>query len=113
MSVFTHRELPGAHIITPTSKRLDASVAVDFRSKALAIIEVSHLPLVLDLAQVEFIDSSGLGVFVSLMKAVDGRIALCNVGKPVMQLVTLTRMDKILAIVTDEAAALHKVGAAP
>ena len=61
------------------------------------MIESGHPLIALDLSEVDFIDSSGLGAIVSVLKQLDGRGDLVIVGaKPaVMNLFRLTRMDKV------------------
>ncbi len=86
-------------IVQPAGPRLDAGTTPQFKSDALAAIEDSTRGLVVDLAQVQFVDSTGLGAMVSLLKklAPKGKLALANVTSPrIKQLLKLTRMDKIL-----------------
>jgi anti-sigma B factor antagonist len=49
--------------------RLDASAAPGFQSRMAAVIDEGKTRLAVDLAQVSFIDSSGLGVLVTSLKA--------------------------------------------
>ena len=54
-------------VVTVNAARIDASAALEFKDSMNAIDE-SNSKILLNLAQVEFIDSSGLGAVVSVMK---------------------------------------------
>jgi anti-sigma B factor antagonist len=91
----------GVAVAAPTIKRLDASVAPAFKQAVVQLIEGGDTRLALDLAGVEFLDSSGLGAMVSILKALGprGAVAVCNVKGAVLSLFQLTRMDKVFTIV--------------
>lgn len=96
-------------IVKPQVKRLDASVALAFKQEVQKVVESGEKALVLDLEAVQFIDSSGLGAMVSILKTLgaSGRLAVCNVTGAVLSLFKLTRMDKVFTIasIPDEAIA--------
>jgi anti-sigma B factor antagonist len=91
----------GIAVVAPAGKRLDASAAPAFRQAVLQLVEAGDTRLVLDLAGLEFVDSSGLGAMVSVLKALGSRGALvvCGVHGAVQSLFQLTRMDKVFVIV--------------
>lgn len=91
----------GVAVIDPALRRLDAGAAPAFRQAVLQVIESGETRLVLDLAGVEFIDSSGLGALVSILKNLGARggLAVCNAQPAVLGLFKLTRMDKVFPIV--------------
>lgn len=92
-------------------KRIDASYAISLREDIVALIEQGAKKIVLNLGSVEFIDSSGLGALVSIMKAVGGNqnMALCQVKDAVMTVLKLTRMDKIFVVLPGEAEAVDRL----
>ena len=108
ISVSRDREIP---LVKPTVKRLDASVALPFKQAVQEVVEGGEKALVLDLQAVQFMDSSGLGAMVSILKALGGggKLAVCNVGNAVMSLFKLTRMDKVFTIVATPDEALAKL----
>jgi len=81
-------------------KRLDATVAPMFKHAVVQVIESGERRLVLDLATVDFVDSSGLGAMVSILKALggNGQVAICNATGAVANLFRLTRMDKVFTL---------------
>lgn len=111
------RERDGATVIRPGGDRLDLEVAPEFRSAMLHLIKSGHRYLVVDLQDVGFIDSSGLGTLVSALKqlktskdrrrvprpgssrrpAARGDVKLANVRPPVAALLEIIRLDRVFA----------------
>jgi anti-sigma B factor antagonist len=82
------------------AKRLDASVAGTFKAAVLEVIKAGKNRLVLDMSSVGFVDSSGLGALVSILKSLgpQGSLAVVGVQPGVLTLFRLTRMDKVFRI---------------
>lgn len=83
--------------ITPTTSRFDANLAPEFRTTVNSAIENSATNVVVDMRNVQFIDSSGLGSIVAchkLLQTANG-IALINVSPTVKEIFRLTHMDKV------------------
>ena len=54
--------------------------------------------MMLDLADVNFIDSSGLGALIIALKMLrnaGGDLYLCSIAEPVRMLLSMTRMDRL------------------
>lgn len=87
-------------VVRPELSRLDASVAVTFKERVGELILQGDRRLVLDLARVEFLDSSGLGVLVALLKRTggEGALALAGLRPAVSRLLQLTRLDRVFGI---------------
>jgi anti-sigma B factor antagonist len=77
--------------------RIVAEVAPRFKAQLLQYIGAGNREIVLDMAAVTFIDSSGLGALVSILKAMgrDGDLVLCGTAGTVVSMFRLTRMDKV------------------
>lgn len=101
----------GVAVVAPTMRRLDAAVAPAFKQAVVKVIEGGESRLVLDLAQVEFLDSSGLGAMVAILKALGGKggVAVCNAKGAVLTLFKLTRMDKVFPIEPGRAEAVARL----
>ncbi|WP_414548070.1 STAS domain-containing protein [Anabaena sp. CCY 0017] len=59
--------------------------------------------ILIDLKDVNFIDSSGLGALVAAMQAVkqsNGKLFICSVNDQVKTIFELTKMDRILQVFT-------------
>jgi anti-sigma B factor antagonist len=85
-------------VISLKEKRLDAVIAVNFRDALIEQVDDGENHIVLDMASVNFMDSSGLGAVVSVLKHMgpEGRVHLCRVTPGVMAVLKLTRMDRVL-----------------
>ena len=76
--------------------RIDAAAAIDFRAAIQAAIGNAR-KVVLDIAQVTFVDSTGLGAIVSILKMPGGprTVAIAGACGQVEVLFRLTRMNKV------------------
>lgn len=98
------------HIVT---RRIDAGNAPDFRLLLIERIEKGHGQIIIDLAGVDFMDSSALGALISAVKRMGaiGSIALARPSPAVARLLSLTRMDKVFVISDSVDNAMQKLGA--
>lgn len=98
----------GVLVAKACEKRVDARLATEFKQQLLDAVNAGHPLIALDLSDVEFIDSSGLGAIVSALKHLGDRGDLVIVGaRPAVQnLFRLTRMDKVFRMYRGEADAL-------
>jgi anti-sigma B factor antagonist len=90
----------GAAIVRPMVGRVDIDVAADLRSALLLLIERGQRRLIVDLHDVEFIDSSGLGALVSALKTLkraddSGDVRLARVQPAVASLLEVIRLDRV------------------
>jgi len=61
----------------------------------------THSKLVIDLGRLRFVDSSGLGAFISCLRKLNakgGDLKLCGMQKPVRAVFELVRMHRIFDI---------------
>lgn len=95
-----HRHLEGTLLIEVQESRIDAAVAIQFKDRMRALTEDAPARVVLDLGQVDFLDSSGLGAVVAAMKQLgnDRRLELAALTPTVEKVFRLTRMDTIFTI---------------
>lgn len=96
-------------VVVPQGNRLEAATATHFKSTMVDFINKGASHIILDLSQVNFVDSSGLGSIVSILKTLgeEGELVLCGINQTVMSLFKLTRLDRIFRIfpTADEAVA--------
>lgn len=102
---------PNVNILTPSVRRLDASVAVAFKEAIVREIGENRKALIVDFSKIDFIDSSGLGTLVSLLKMMNGKgeMALCALNPGIRNMFTLTRMDRIFRICPDRSSAVAQL----
>ena len=80
--------------------RIDAASAISFKERMRELIRLPGDPIILDLCNVGFLDSSGLGAVVSVMKLLEKprRMELSGLTPNVMKVFRLTRMDSIFTL---------------
>lgn len=107
------RQKEGVQIITAQTDRIDAAIAIQFKDQMRDVTQTEADRVILDLVQVEFIDSSGLGAIVASMKQMGSRkLELAGLSPTVEKVFRLTRMDTIFPIHSDVDAALERSSAA-
>ncbi|MCP4575048.1 MAG: STAS domain-containing protein [Deltaproteobacteria bacterium] len=89
--------------------RLEASSAKELKGRVDALVKEKRVKLIVDMAGVDFIDSSGLGSLVSSLRAVNeqkGDIKVVSLQKQVRSIFELTRLHRIFGIFDDVEAAI-------
>ena len=90
-------------------KRLDARSAGGFKEQMSGLIEAGNKRIALDISEVQFVDSSGLGAIVSALKQLGdkGDLVIGGAHDTVLSMFKLTRLDKVFRIFNrpDEAVA--------
>ncbi len=87
-------------VVTVRDQRIDAAVAIRFKDRMREVTATDSPHVVLDLSQVEFVDSSGLGAIVAAMKQLGStrRLDLAGLTPAVERVFRLTRMDTVFTI---------------
>jgi len=89
--------------------RLEASSAKKLKGQVDALVKENRVKLIVDMAGVDFIDSSGLGSLVSSLRAVNerkGDVKVAALQKQVRSIFELTRLHRIFGIFDNAEAAL-------
>ena len=95
-------------VLTIQYEALDAKSAKTFRQEFEQIRE-DGTQILLDLSNVEFVDSAGLGAIVAELKSLrstGGDMKICNVHKTVRALFELVRMHRLVDIFNNREEAL-------
>ncbi|MEP1201526.1 MULTISPECIES: STAS domain-containing protein [unclassified Tateyamaria] len=100
-------------VISVLDNRIDAAVAIEFKDAMRASTDGGCETVVLDLSQVQFIDSSGLGAIVASMKHMGAsrKLALAGLTPTVEKVFRLTRMDSVFCVFRTLNEALGKLKA--
>jgi anti-sigma B factor antagonist len=91
------------HVIEP-SGILDSTKGEEFRQQVDSALATGADILLIDLKDVTFVDSSGLGALVSVLKkvrSVDRQMHVCSINAQIRMLFELTSMDRIFSIFDD------------
>ncbi len=97
-----------AVVVVPVEE-LDASNAGEFKRDVAPLLEENH-KLALDLGRLRFVDSSGLGAFISCLRKVNakgGDLKLFGMSKQVRAVFELVRMHRVFDIVATREDALR------
>ena len=97
-------ETRGAVEVVTLSGKLDATVASTARDKLRALIDGGRERLVIDLAAVSFVDSSGLSALVTAFKTsrnAGGDVALTSLQPTVRSVMELTRLHHVFGVYDD------------
>ncbi|WP_448564585.1 STAS domain-containing protein [Trichothermofontia sp.] len=88
------------HLIQP-SGILNGSIGSQIREEVTAVIGQGVDAILVDLSQVTFVDSSGLGALVACLKLARTarcQLAICGLNDQVKMLLELTSMDRVFSI---------------
>ncbi|WP_375265930.1 STAS domain-containing protein [Planktotalea sp.] len=87
-------------ILTVHAQRIDAVAAIQFKDAVRELTADQETAVVLDLSQVDFIDSSGLGAIVASIKHLgkDRPLHLAGLTPIVAKVFALTRMERVFRI---------------
>ncbi len=98
--------------IKPLIKSIDASVSTEFKSKLVDLINNGNNQFVLDFSGIDFVDSSGLGALISVLKTLTlnkGKIVLCGLNASIKSLFAITRMNQVFTICDNPQTALELI----
>lgn len=111
MNLDIHPIEPDIQIVKVLDSRIDGSVIGDFQQQIDPFIEEGTKKFILDLEDVSFIDSTGLGAIIAFRKRIpeDGELVVCHVSQQVENLFKLTRLNKVLLMSSDIDAAKEKL----
>jgi len=87
-------------VVTLLDGRVDSGNLAGFRDALDPYLARGLARVAIDLSQVEFIDSSGLGALIALFKRLPehGTLAICNAQDRVLKLLKLTRLNKVFTL---------------
>lgn len=89
-------------------EEIDAGNAADFKHELASVVDTERR-LIFDLRRLRFVDSSGLGAFLSCLRKVNergGELKLCGLSTSVRAVFELVRMHRVFDIHPTRDAAL-------
>jgi len=100
-------------VVRPGEERLTAVNAKSFKEDVVALVDQGVSTLVIDFKDVSFLDSSGLGALVGVLKKVGnrGELAVCGLNRDVEQMFRICRMDRVFKIFPDAETAVQSISA--
>lgn len=94
--------------VLPVKGRFDANQVHAIQHEFDSLLTAGARFIILDLSDVQFVDSSALAVLVRGMRSCrerNGELLLCGLRQPVSAIFELTRMDRAIRIFRDELSA--------
>ena len=106
---FTDRKDPTGVFVVEVDGQLIVGNRQEFKQKILDALDAGERRFLVDFTQTGYIDSSGLGVLVSLSKKIrdeGGELRLAGLNEDLRTLFELTKLDTLFAISDSAADAL-------
>ena len=100
MHIKTEYPSPSQAVVTP-SGRMDVESSPAVRQAIMDAWNKGAKSVIVDLSEVDFMDSSGLSALVSGMKALrktGGQLSICNTNAQIRTAMRLTMLDRVFPI---------------
>jgi anti-sigma B factor antagonist len=110
VSLLLQARLDGSTAVLAVDGEVDMASAPELRAALIDLLDKGATSLVLDLAGVSFMDSSGLGTLVGVLKRVrerDGSMRLASPTRAVLRVLELASLDRILPVTSSVEEALE------
>ncbi len=101
-------------ILRLQDERLDFSIAPDLKTKFIELTNAGERHVLLDLANVEYADSSGLGAIlfgIRQLRPAKGVLKIVNLQPRVLTLIKIAKLDNVIESFDDEAEAIASFAA--
>ena len=106
----TNREVDGVTVVTLEGRIVLGEESHSFREKLKSLLVEGKKKIVLNMADIKYIDSSGLGTLVAAhvsAKTHGASVRLCNLGKKFHEVMQITKLLTIFDVYDTEAAAVR------
>ena len=93
--------LESGELLVKIEGEVDVYTSIDLKKELTRLIEVKQKKIIIDLENVNYMDSSGLGVLVALLKElrkIGGDLKLISLPVSVKKIFDLTRLTKFFSI---------------
>ena len=109
-------EIVGESVVVRAGRRIDGASARPIKQELRKLFKKGYKQYVFDLEDVEFLDSSGMGMLVSILREVSpkgGDVKLTRIRPVVAKVLEITRLDQVFDILPDLDQALAAMKTAP
>lgn len=110
MMEITEREKEGIVVLDCAGQLVAGESTGALRERLSALIAAGKSRLILNLAEVSYIDSSGLGALVmcfSSARRAGGTMKLVHLSRRTVELIVLTRLETVFEVYDDEQSAVN------
>ncbi len=97
---FEIKTVDGVTVVEPTHGRIDMETSAAFKTALDQLLASGEKRVVLNLSQVTFMDSAGLGAIMSLFRRIngDGSLHVCGLHPRIKTLFDITRLTRVIGI---------------
>jgi len=95
MMKLTQQERDGVVVLEPKGKILGGPDATLLKDQLQALIDAGKTKVVIDLAEVDYMNSTGLGILISTLttlRKANGELKLANVTEKIKSLLVITKL---------------------
>ena len=106
----TDRDVSGVDVLDIEGRIVLGEESNSFREKVKSLLAAGRKKIVLNLANVSYIDSAGLGTLVAVFDSArkqDATVKLANLGSKFRELLQVTRLMTVFETYDNEAAAIQ------
>ena len=106
----TNREVDGVTVVTLEGRIVLGEESHSFREKLNRVLAEGKKKIVLNMADVKYIDSTGLGALVAAhysAKTQSASVRLCNLGEKFYEVLQITKLLTVFDVYDTEAAAVN------
>ena len=104
------RDREGVAIIDLTGRLTVGDEVLRFRDRMQKLIESGQRSIIINLAQVDYVDSTGLGTLVmcyTKLQRLNGKVGLLNLTRRSIELLVMTKLTTIFEVFNDEQNAVN------
>jgi anti-anti-sigma factor len=104
-----NREVDGVSVVTPNGRIVFGEQSNAVREKVNSLISEGKKQIVLDMENIDYVDSSGLGALVAAhlnANTQGAAMRLCNLGRKFSKVLQLTKLTTVFQVYSTEAAAV-------
>lgn len=108
-SKMTTREVGGASVVALKGRIVFGEESNVLRTKVKSLLADGKLKIVLDMKEIEYIDSAGLGMLVAAhlsAKTHGASLRLCNLGAKFQEVLRVTKLAAVFEVCDTEASAV-------
>jgi anti-sigma B factor antagonist len=105
----TDREVDGVSVVELDGRIVLGEESTSFREKLKSLISEGKKKIVLNMAEIKYIDSSGLGTMVAAHLSAKNRgasVRLCHLGQKFHEILQVTKLLTVFDLYDTEAAAV-------
>lgn len=106
----TNRDVEGVTVVTMAGRVVFGDEASALRDKVKSLIQDGKKNLVLNINNITFIDSAGLGALVAAHNSANthrGSLCLCHMASKFQEMLRITKMNTVFQVFETEADAIH------